>query len=154
MKSKREQSADVKLVNKLLKDEAIRLGLGQKNSLAILAGLEDDPKAQSQRTQKEFQEFCRRKLEKGNHLSKNYLVREGARILRRSVATTNRYMESLCTEHGPFENTSDSVHLNPNYFPVEEDPYWQDDGLEEEPRYKPTRRGVTEIAQDLSDAKG
>lgn len=129
MRGKNELYKEGQRVNEILKEEADRLQLGTKGSLARLsAARSEGGSAFSTWAELEFREFVRRMLEKHTSISSNSAITEGARMLGVSPATTKRYMAKLRTARGPFGGLGDIVVINANYVSPEMDDYWKDVG--------------------------
>ena len=116
-------------VNKLLKKEAERQGLGTRKSLARMEeARQNDKVAFSYWAQLEFQEYIRRELESHPTISASLLINKGARLLKLSPVTTKRYLAVLRSDDGPFSSFGDTVMINQNYTETED--YWQDSPTE------------------------
>jgi hypothetical protein len=114
-------------VNELLREEAVRLRLGTKESVPRLEAFRarGDMAEFSAWCEREFCEYIRRQVERGPR-SSGLLINDGARLLGISPATAKRYMGKLRAKGGPFAGLGDVVILNPRYQPRETDEYWQD----------------------------
>src|SRR5512136_230805 len=83
-------------VNKELEQEAQKLGLGTKKSLARMdEARQVDKVAFSYWAQLEFQEYVRRELERHPTINASILINNGARLLHISPVTTKRYLAVL-----------------------------------------------------------
>jgi hypothetical protein len=133
-RNKSELMRECERVNALLLGEAKKLELGTKKSLVRMnEARECDMKTFYFWAKLEFQEYCRRQLERNPTIHASLLINEGAQKLGVSTATTKRYMVSLrAGRTSPFSSMGDIVMLNPNYVPSEMDPYWQECEVEEE----------------------
>jgi hypothetical protein len=124
-RDKRELERACERANKVLREEAQKLGLGTKKSLERMDEARQlDKVAFSYWATLEFQEYVRRRLEEHPVLNESGLINGGARLLHLSPVTTKRYLATLLAGEGPFRGMGDMVMLNPNY-PADED-YWQD----------------------------
>ena len=133
-RNKSELMRECERVNGILLVEAKKFELGTKKSLRRLdEARERDNQAFHQWARLEFQEYCRRCLERNPTIQASLLINEGARLLRISQATTKRYLAVLrAGRTSPFSSLGDVVMLNPNYVAPEQDSYWQECEGEEE----------------------
>lgn len=127
MRTKSTLKRECEKVNVLLRREAEELRLGTKVSLARLDGCKDDLKAFSYWAKLEFQEYVRRTVEKNGSANAQALIYGGASKLKVNPETTKRYLRTLRAAGGPFAGLGETVVVNANYTPPEEDEYWVDD---------------------------
>lgn len=128
MRTKRTLLSECDRVNALLKEDALKLGLGTKNSLARMEACKGDLKAFSELALLEFREYVRRCLLESGSVNAQVLIYGGARMLKLNPETTKRYLRTLRSRGGPFSGLGDVVIINPNYVAVEEDAYWVEEG--------------------------